>query len=80
MLTRLMRLLEEEGQLPLNELSQRLNAQPAAVAGMLELLRRKGRLVPSESACGVCDSCPIQRQCKLPDRSATRYQLVSSSR
>ena len=79
MLTKLMRLLEEEGQLPLNELSQRLDAQPAAVAGMLELLQRKGRLVSSTSDCGVCDSCPIQRRCQLPARSPRRYQLVSKS-
>ncbi|HCB50455.1 MAG TPA: hypothetical protein DEP47_13300, partial [Chloroflexi bacterium] len=53
MLTELLRILEQnQGQLDLAELSQQLNAQPSAVAGMLEMLIRKGRIDDMRANCG----------------------------
>ena len=76
MLTELLRLLEQnQGQLDLEELSQQLNAQPSAVAGMLEMLIRKGRIDDMRANCGICQSCVLRNECGLPANRARRFRL-----
>lgn len=77
MLSQLIHLLEEnEGEVDLVDVGRSLNAQPSAVAGMLETLIRKGRVVEIEPDCGVCDSCALNSHCLLPARRIKRYQVV----
>jgi hypothetical protein len=79
MLSRLIHLLEQnEGEVDLATLSRLLDAQPSAVTGMLETLKRKGRVVELGPDCGVCDSCGLNSQCVLPARRIRRYQVVTS--
>lgn len=76
MLTELLRLLEQnQGQLDLAELSQQLNAQPSAVAGMLEMLIRKGRIDEMGGNCGTCQTCVLRNECDLPANRAKRFRL-----
>jgi hypothetical protein len=78
MLTRLLQLLEQDGgELGLIHLSDQLGAQPSAVAGMVETLIRKGRLVAQQPACGVCELCAAQPDCHMPTVRAKRYRVVS---
>jgi hypothetical protein len=75
MLSRLLSLLEQsEGQVDLLRLSRELGADPGAVAGMLETLRRMGRLDVPAPACGVCESCSLSKQCRLPARRVRQYR------
>ncbi|MFN2221703.1 MAG: FeoC-like transcriptional regulator [Chloroflexota bacterium] len=77
MLSQLIQLLEEnEGEVDLVAVSRRLDAQPSAVAGMLETLIRKGRVIEIKPACGVCDSCALSSHCTLPARRIKRYEVV----
>jgi hypothetical protein len=72
-LSELLRLLEAEGgEMDLQELSRRLGAQPGAVAGMLDLLARKGRLVAAGAACGPCQGCRLAAQCTLGGQAGVR--------
>lgn len=78
MLTELLRLLEEnQGQIDLAELSQQLNAQPGAVAGMLEMLIQKGRIEVIGADCGICQTCSLRAECELPVKRARRLRLSS---
>jgi hypothetical protein len=80
MLSELLRLLEENpGELNLSEIGRRLNAHPSAVAGMLETLIRKGRVVELGADCGVCSDCSLQANCALPARRVRRFQLSQST-
>lgn len=77
MLSQLIHLLEEnDGEIDLVAIGRFLNAQPSAVAGMLDTLIRKGRIVEIGPDCGVCDSCILSTQCMLPARRIKRYQVV----
>lgn len=76
MLTELLRLIEQnQGQLDLSELSQQLNAQPSAVAGMLEILIRKGRVDEMGADCSICQTCSLRNKCDLPANRARRFRL-----
>lgn len=76
MLTKLLRLLEQnQGQLDLAELSQQLDAQPSAVAGMLEMLIRMGRIDEMGVDCGICQTCGLRNKCDLPANRARRLRL-----
>lgn len=76
MLTKLLRLLEQnQGQLDLVELSQQLDAQPSAVAGMLEMLVRMGRIDEMGVNCGICQTCSLRKECDLPANRARRLRL-----
>ena len=78
MLTELLLLLEQnQGQIDLAELSQQLNAQPSAVAGMLEMLIRKGRIEIIGADCGICQTCSLRAECDLPVNRARRFRLSS---
>ncbi len=55
------------------ELSLRLGAQPSAVAGMLDTLERKGRLVRIGPDAGVCTTCGAEAQCHLLRSRGARY-------
>lgn len=77
MLTELLRLLDaHQGGLDLQELGRRLDAQPSAVAGMLETLIRKGRVTEIGADCGICDSCVLASRCTLPANRARRFRLA----
>jgi hypothetical protein len=77
MLSQLIQLLEEnEGEVDLVAVSRTLNAQPSAVAGMLETLIHKGRLVEIQPTCGLCDECSLSSHCTLPARRIKRYQVI----
>lgn len=77
MLTELMQLLEQNrGELDLNKIGRELRAQPSAVAGMVEVLVRKGRLVEVTPLCGICNSCDLKNQCVLPAKGVKRYAVV----
>lgn len=76
MLTELLQLLEQnQGQLDLAQLSQQLNAQPSAVAGMLEMLIRKGRIDEMGVDCSICQTCSLRNNCDLPANRARRFRL-----
>ncbi len=77
MLSQLIHLLEEsEGEVDLVAVSRSLDAQPSAVAGMLETLIHKGRVIEIRPDCGTCDTCGLSSQCTLPARRIKRYQVV----
>jgi len=77
MLSQLIHLLEEnQGQIDLVAIGRSLDAQPSAVAGMLNMLVRKGRVVEIGPDCGACDSCGLSNRCTLPARRIKRYQIV----
>lgn len=80
MLSKLIHVLEEnEGEIDLLNVGRTLNAHPSAVAGMLDTLVRKGRVLEIGADCGICDSCSLSNQCVLPARRIKRYQVVSRS-
>ena len=77
MLSRLIHLIEQnEGEVDLASISRSLDAQPSAVAGMLETLVHKGRVIEISPDCGICDTCGLNNQCALPARRIKRYQVV----
>lgn len=66
MLTQLVALLENAPHgLSLAEISRALDAQPAAVAGMLDFLVQSGRLTAVGAADSVCGTCGLAQQCSL---------------
>ncbi|HEX6386554.1 MAG TPA: FeoC-like transcriptional regulator [Anaerolineae bacterium] len=76
MLTELLKLLEQsQGELDLQVLSRQLGAEPSAVAGMVEMLVRKGRLVEAGATCGFCQACTLRPNCRLPLKRARQYVL-----
>jgi hypothetical protein len=77
MLTRLLTVLEEhQGGLRLEELGARLGVQPSALAGMIELLARKGRLIEVGPDGGFCAACDLRGECNLLAGQRTRYVVV----
>ncbi len=77
MLSQLLQILgENEGQIDLGVVSRQLGAEPSAVAGMLETLIAKGRIVEIGADCGVCSTCSLQNQCDLPVKRARRFRTV----
>ncbi len=80
MLTEILRLLEQNGgELDCLQLSRQLDVQPSAVAGMIETLLRKGRLVELSPTCGPCDDCIAKTDCRLPALRARRYAALTRS-
>ena len=78
MLTELLHLLEQNhAEYDLQELGRILGVQPSAVAGMLELLVRKGRVVEMGADCGICDTCGIRSHCDIPVTRAKRYKIAT---
>ena len=76
MLSELLHLLEQsQTEYNLQELGYKLGAQPSAVAGMLEMLVYKGRVVELGTDCGVCDSCGLKGHCEIDVRRAKRYKI-----
>lgn len=76
MLTELLSLLEQsQGELDLQAISRQLGAEPSAVAGMIEMLVRKGRLAEVGAACGFCPACNLRSACRLPAKRARQYVL-----
>jgi hypothetical protein len=77
MLTQLIDLLEKRHNgLGLDELSRELGAHPSAVAGMIEVLVRKGRLIEIGPDGGCCTVCPAHSDCNLLASRGTRYVAV----
>lgn len=77
MLAQILSLLEQHaGGLGAREISRRLDIQPGALEGMLELLVRKGRLVKICAAQTVCGDCPLQSDCNLLAGQNTRYVVA----
>ena len=78
MLTELLHLLgQNNAEYDLQELGRILGVQPSAVAGMLELLVRKGRVVEMGADCGICDTCGIRGHCDIPVTRAKRYKIAT---
>jgi predicted transcriptional regulator len=79
MLTELLRLLEQnQAEYNLQELGRILGVQPSAVAGMLETLVRKGRVLEVGADCSICDSCGIRGHCDIPVTRAKRYKISTN--
>lgn len=66
---------QRDGSVTLSQLSRELKASPSAVAGMLELLKEKGRLVEIMNDCGICEGCVLEPECTSPARRARQYKL-----
>lgn len=76
MLRALIDLLQQRrGGVGLAELSRLLDADPAAVQGMLQLLVATGRVWQIGPDDGVCNTCPIAQQCNLLAGQTVRYVL-----
>jgi hypothetical protein len=79
MLTQVLTLLERHrGGLGVQDISRRLDIQPGAVAGMLELLVSKGRLIKVTPADQPCGACPLQAECRLLAADQPRYVFARS--
>ena len=77
MLKHLTQLIEQtEGELTLAQLSRELGASPSAVAGMLEILIHKGRIIELDADCGICETCILQPNCTLAIKRARRYRAA----
>jgi Mn-dependent DtxR family transcriptional regulator len=78
MLTELLRLLEQNhAEYDLHELGRLLGVQPSAVAGMLQTLIHKGRVVEMGADCGICATCGIRGHCDIPVTRAKRYKIAT---
>jgi hypothetical protein len=62
--------------LSIEEISRELGAQPGAVAGMLDLLVLRGRLVEIGPDGGYCAACGLESQCSLLAARGKRYVLA----
>lgn len=77
MLLELLRLLREAPRgLTLLEISRSLQAQPAAVAGMLEWLTQSGRLAAVGPDGGFCNTCGQATDCRLMALHGVRYVVA----
>jgi hypothetical protein len=77
MLSQLIHLLEEnQGEVDLVAVGRALDAQPSAVAGMLDTLVHMGRVVEIRPDCGHCESCGLSNRCVLQARRIKRYQIA----
>ena len=75
MLRELERLIaNQRGPINLPQLARKLDANPNAIAGMLETLARKGRLTAVPPGCAACDTCPIHNACQLPTRRGVAFR------
>jgi len=78
MLSQLLSLLEEKKDgLSLFEISRRMNAQPTAVASMLDLLAQKGKLLEIGPDGKYCADCGQVSDCNLLAVHGKRYVLAS---
>ena len=70
-ISELSRYLQSRGRVALRDLSNRFDASPEALRGMLATLERKGRVrkLPAGSSCG--DSC-----CRCDSASVEIYEWV----
>lgn len=57
MLTKVAHCLQEHGPQRLADVARRVDADPEAVRGMLDLLTRRGRVERVMAACGGCTAC-----------------------
>lgn len=74
MLTQLVQLLEnKENGLSLAEISRLMDAQPSAVAAMIALLVKKGKLVEIGPDGKSCAGCEFQPECNLLAARGKRY-------
>jgi DNA-binding IclR family transcriptional regulator len=64
--------------LSIEEISRELGAQPGAVAGMLDLLVRRERLVEIGPDGAYCASCGLESHCSLLAARGKRYVLAST--
>lgn len=81
MLRKLVRLVEEEGALQVEDLARRLHTSPALVRAMLDTLERQGRVRPVAPTCGLnapCSTCPLKGVCGLPSVSTARVWVQKS--
>ena len=62
--------------LSLEEISRELGAQPGAVAGMLDLLVLRGRLLEIGPDGGYCAACGLESHCSLLAARGKRYVLA----
>lgn len=78
MLSELLSLLEQnQGQIHIQELSQRLDIPPSVLAGMIQLLVQKGRLVEVNLTCGLCETCALRATCDPGAVRAKNYRVQS---
>ncbi len=78
MLSQLLSLLSEKKEgLSLFEISRVMKAQPSAVASMLELLVRKGKLLEIGPDGKYCADCGQVSDCNLLAVHGKRYVLAS---
>lgn len=78
MLTQLMTLLENKNNgLSLTEISRAMHVQPSAVAPMIKLLVRKGKLAEIGPDGNYCKDCGLQSGCNLLAAHGKRYACVS---
>jgi hypothetical protein len=78
MLAQLLDLLEmKENGLSLAEISRSLRAQPSAVAAMLVLLVRKGKLLEVGPDGKACAACGFEAGCSLLALRGKRYVCAS---
>ena len=78
MLTQLLQLLQHHrGGLSLDAISRQLDAPPSAVAGMIDQLVRKGRLIEIGPDGGACNVCPLLDGCGLIAGAGKRYVVAT---
>jgi hypothetical protein len=65
--------------LSIEEISRELGAQPGAVAGMLDLLVSRGRLLEIGPDGGCCAACGLESQCSLLAARGKRYVLAPAA-
>ncbi len=81
MLNQIVALLEaRENGLSLSEISRAMNAQPAAVLSMIELLVRKGKLLEIGPDGQCCTTCGAQAECNLLKARGKRYVAAAAER
>ena len=74
MLSRLISLLKDRGDgMSLAEISHALQAQPSAVASMIDLLVKKDRLIEIGPDGECCTTCGLQSECNLLMARGKRY-------
>ena len=80
MLTRLIALLLDAPRgLSLAQISRALDAQPTAVAGMLDWLACAGRVIEVGPDGGFCAACGLEGQCQLLLVRAKRYVVAAQA-
>lgn len=80
MLCDVLNLFEQEGTaLCLDDIAARLDKPASAVAGMLDFLVSRGKLVEQQRPQG-CDSCPLQTLCRPSSTSHRFFTLATATR